>query len=75
MSSAASGCLFSGAMLSMAQRLDVSARAAVDAGNQAWIDGVKTEDVKRIIATYTEDAVDCGPPANVFADGSRLSDR
>jgi ketosteroid isomerase-like protein len=57
---AASG-LFSVAMLSMAQTPDVSARASVDAGNQAWIDGVKTQDVKHIIATYAEDAVDCGP--------------
>ena len=56
----AAGGLFSVAMLSMAQTSDVSARASVDAGNQAWIDGVKTEDVKHIIATYAEDAVDCG---------------
>jgi ketosteroid isomerase-like protein len=61
MSLVAAGALFSMAMFSMAQTPDVSARAAVDAGNQAWIEGVKTEDVKRIIATYTEDAVDCGP--------------
>ena len=57
----AAGGLFSVAMLSMAQTPDVSARASVDAGNQAWIDGVKTQDVKHIIATYAEDAVDCGP--------------
>jgi ketosteroid isomerase-like protein len=61
MSLVAAGALFSMAMFSMAQTPDVSARAAVEAGNQAWIEGVKTEDVKRIIATYTEDAVDCGP--------------
>jgi ketosteroid isomerase-like protein len=57
----AAGALFSMAMFSMAQTPDVSARTAVDAGNQAWIEGVKTEDVRRIIATYTEDAVDCAP--------------
>jgi ketosteroid isomerase-like protein len=57
----AAGCLSSVAMLSLAQTPDISARASVDAGNQAWIDGVKTEDVKRIIAAYAEDAVDCGP--------------
>jgi ketosteroid isomerase-like protein len=55
------GGLFSVAILSMAQTPDAAARAAVDAGNQAWVDGVKTEDIKRIIATYAEDAVDCGP--------------
>lgn len=60
MSLVTAGGLFSVAMISMAQSSDVSARASVDAGNQAWIDGVKTEDVKDIIATYAEDAVDCG---------------
>ena len=53
--------LFWVATLSMAQTPDASARAAVDAGNQAWIDGVKTQDVKHIMATYAEGAVDCGP--------------
>ena len=38
-----------------------SARAAIDAGNQAWIDGVKAGDVARIIATYARQSVDCGP--------------
>jgi ketosteroid isomerase-like protein len=38
-----------------------SAQAGIDSGNQAWIDGVKTGDVARIIATYAENAVDCGP--------------
>ena len=40
---------------------DASARAGIDAGNQAWIDGVKTGDIALITATYTENAVDCGP--------------
>ena len=38
-----------------------SARSGIDAGNQAWIDGVKTGDVTRIIATYALHSVDCGP--------------
>lgn len=38
-----------------------SVRAQIDAGNQAWIDGVKTGNVALISATYAEDAVDCGP--------------
>jgi ketosteroid isomerase-like protein len=61
MTSIAAAALSSMAMFSIAKTPDVSARAAVDAGNQAWIEGVKSGDVKRIIATYTEDAVDCGP--------------
>jgi len=38
-----------------------SARAGIDAGNQAWGDGVIAGDVARIIATYAENSVDCGP--------------
>jgi ketosteroid isomerase-like protein len=44
-----------------AQPASAAARAAIDAGNQAWVDGVKAGDIKRILATYTHDAVDCGP--------------
>ncbi len=44
-----------------AQSATAAARAAIDAGNQAWVDGVKAGDVQRILATYTPDAVDCGP--------------
>jgi ketosteroid isomerase-like protein len=57
----AAGSLFSVAMPALGQTADASVRAAIDAGNQAWIDGIKAGDVKRIAATYTEDAVDCGP--------------
>jgi ketosteroid isomerase-like protein len=48
-------------MLTLGQSGAISAREAIDAGNRAWIDGVKAEDVQRIAATYTGDAVDCGP--------------
>jgi ketosteroid isomerase-like protein len=51
--------LVSAAILVPGQAPTSSARAAVDAGNQAWIDGMKAGDVKRIAATYTDDAVDC----------------
>jgi ketosteroid isomerase-like protein len=44
-----------------------SARTGVDAGNQAWIDGMKAGDTARIIATYAEDAVDCGPEGECFS--------
>jgi ketosteroid isomerase-like protein len=43
-----------------------SARAGIDAGNQAWIDGVKTGNIEMILATYTNDAVDCGPTGECF---------
>jgi ketosteroid isomerase-like protein len=51
-------------MVAQTTPTSVSARAGIDAGNQAWIDGVKAGDVAPIIATYTERAVDCGPAGN-----------
>lgn len=39
----------------------LTARAAIDAGNQAWIDGMQAGDIKRISATYAEAAIDCDP--------------
>ncbi len=48
------------AILMPGQTPAASARVAIDAGNQAWIDGIKAGDMKRIATTYTEDAVDCG---------------
>ena len=43
-----------------AETTDPSARAGVDAGNQAWIDGVKSGDIAGIAATYAQEGVDCG---------------
>lgn len=37
------------------------ARKFIDAGNQAWVNGMKSGNVARIAATYAEDALDCGP--------------
>jgi ketosteroid isomerase-like protein len=53
--------LVSVAGMAQSGTLPKSARAGIDAGNQAWIDGVKTGNIPLISATYTEDAVDCGP--------------
>ena len=53
--------LFSAVMFAPGQTATITARNAIDAGNQAWIDGVKAGDVKRITATYSEEAVNCGP--------------
>jgi ketosteroid isomerase-like protein len=58
--------LLSAAILMLGQTPTPSARAAIDAGNQAWIDGIQAGDVKRIAATYTVDAVDCGRRGECF---------
>lgn len=41
--------------------IEASARQQIDAGNQAWIDGMKQGNVELIAATYASDAVDCSP--------------
>ena len=41
--------------------IESDARREIDAGNQAWVDGMKQGNAAPIAATYTEDAVDCGP--------------
>lgn len=47
-------------------------RAAIDAGNQAWIDGVKAGDVASILATYAEGAVDCGPTGECITGRAQI---
>jgi ketosteroid isomerase-like protein len=43
-----------------------SARSGIDAGNQAWVDGIKTGNIPRIMATYADQSVDCGPAGECF---------
>lgn len=43
------------------QTIQPAARRQIDAGNQAWVDGMKQGGVAPIIATYAPDAVDCSP--------------
>jgi ketosteroid isomerase-like protein len=59
-------CLLSAATIAQSGIADTSARTGINAGNQAWIDGVKSGDVALIIATYAEGAVDCGPTGECF---------
>jgi uncharacterized protein (TIGR02246 family) len=39
--------------------IDARARKDIDAGNLAWVNGMKAGDAKAIAATYAADAVDC----------------
>jgi len=59
------GALFPVAMIAQSGAVAALARAEIDAGNQAWIDGVKTGNIALITATYAEDAVDCGPTGEI----------
>ena len=53
--------LFSPACFAQNQPVESAARKQIDAGNQAWIDGMKQGRVDLVSATYTSDAVDCSP--------------
>jgi ketosteroid isomerase-like protein len=51
--------LLSSTCLAQGKPIAPDARRQIDAGNQAWIDGMKQGRVDLITATYTPDAVDC----------------
>jgi ketosteroid isomerase-like protein len=53
--------LYSSTCLTQSKPIESAARTQIDAGNQAWIDGMKRGSVGLIAATYTPDAVDCNP--------------
>lgn len=44
-----------------AQNLHANLRHDVDAGNQEWIDGLKSGDANLLASSYGDDAVNCGP--------------
>jgi ketosteroid isomerase-like protein len=51
--------LFSSACFAQNKPIEAAARTQIDAGNQAWIDGMKQGRVALIVATYAPGAVDC----------------
>jgi ketosteroid isomerase-like protein len=53
--------LFSAVCLAQSGAIESGARKEIDAGNQAWVDGMKQGRAAPIAATYAEDAIDCGP--------------
>jgi ketosteroid isomerase-like protein len=53
--------LFSMASLARTQTIEVAARKGIDAGNQAWVDGMKLGEAAPIAATYDDSALDCSP--------------
>ena len=48
-----------GGSLKAQNAIETAARQGIDAGNRAWIEGMKGGDAKRIAGTYAEDATDC----------------
>ncbi len=39
--------------------LPANLKKDIDAGNQAWVDGLKAGDAKRIVSSYSQDSVNC----------------
>src|SRR5690242_11830144 len=66
--------LYCSMCLAQTKPMDSTARQQIDAGNQAWIDGVKQGNVELITATYTSDAVDCSPTGNCIRGRSAIRD-
>ena len=64
--------IFSAAMAAQTGPVSASARAGIDAGNQAWIDGVKSGNLALILGTYADDAVDCGPAGKCISGREQI---
>jgi len=54
--------------------IESAARKQIDAGNQAWIDGMKQGSAGLIEATYALDAVDCGPEGECIRGRSAIEE-
>ena len=68
----AATCLLSTSASGQIVTRAVPPKAGIDAGNQAWIDGMKAGDVARIVATYAEGAVDCGPSGECYRGRTQI---
>lgn len=53
--------LSASACFAQSKPIDPGARRDIDAGNQAWIDGMKSGDVTGVATAFAEDALSCGP--------------
>jgi ketosteroid isomerase-like protein len=72
MSMLAASSVFSASLIEQSGTASVSSQAGINAGNQAWIDGLKTGDFSLISATYAEDAVDCNPTGECIRGRSEI---
>lgn len=66
--------LYCATCLAQSKPIESAARKQIDAGNQAWIDGVKQGNVEMITATYAPDGVDCSPEGNCIRGRSAIEE-
>lgn len=64
--------LLSSTSFAQSAPIESAAHLQIDAGNQAWIDGMKQGKVGLIAATYTPDAVDCSPTGDCILGRSAI---
>ena len=60
--------------LAQSKPIESAARGQIDAGNQAWIDGMKQGNVGLIVGTYTPDAVDCSAEGDCVRGSSAIEE-
>jgi uncharacterized protein (TIGR02246 family) len=66
--------LSSAACFAQHKSIDAEARRQIDAGNQAWIDGMKQGNVELIAVTYAPDALDCNPEGECIRGRAAIED-
>lgn len=66
--------LLSTVSFAQSKPIESAARRQIDAGNQAWIDGMKQGKVGPIAATYTTDAVDCSSAGDCIRGRSAIEE-
>jgi ketosteroid isomerase-like protein len=64
--------LVSPACFAQSGSIEAAARKGIDAGNQAWIDGMKQGLAAPIAATYAEGALDCTPTGECLRGRSAI---
>jgi ketosteroid isomerase-like protein len=68
------GALFSAIAVAQTGAIDPAARKDIDAGNQAWVTGMKEGRAAPIAATYAENAVDCAATGECVKGRAAIED-
>jgi ketosteroid isomerase-like protein len=53
--------------------LPANLRNDIDAGNQAWVDGLKAGDADRIVSSYSQDSVNCNAAGDCVKGPSEVA--
>jgi len=68
------GALLSASGAAQTQAIDQAARKDIDAGNQAWVMGMKDGRAAPIAATYAENALDCAATGECVKGRAAIED-